>query len=419
MKGTNFLPQAKKKRNGRKFFYMEKDKEKDKKIRILEVVDNWFPVVDGVVKVVHNYAKRLNKKAECTVLAPKYPNSPEIKEYEQIKCASVSGGKFGVRLPLPREDFVLLKKLREKEYDIIHCHSPATLCGYAMKYAKNHGIPTVFTVHTKYHEEIEANVKVKSLRKLAMKIVLDNIRKADYLWAVSESAKKMLIKDYKIPIECKVVPNGGELEEYISESDVRGTEKEIREKYKDSMILLAVGRLVKVKNFPVIIKAVKILSDKKIDVTLLIAGKGEAEKGLKELAKELGVAEKVIFLGEIKDKTKLASYYLVSDLLLMPSTFDTSSLAVKDAYALSLPVAVVRGAPAAEGVKDGINGFLTDGTPESFAEKIEFAYKNRSLLKETGKKGHEELYLSWDKITDDVLEYYKEIISEYNSGKKK
>ena len=69
-------------------------------MKILEVIDNYFPTVDGVVSVVYNYAVRLNKKAECTVLAPKYPNAPIATEYELIACKSVSGGKYGVRLPV-------------------------------------------------------------------------------------------------------------------------------------------------------------------------------------------------------------------------------------------------------------------------------------------------------------------------------
>lgn len=380
-------------------------------MKILEVIDNYFPTVDGVVSVVYNYAVRLNKKAECTVLAPKYPNAPIATEYELIACKSVSGGKYGVRLPLPFLDMKLRKTLKDRNFDIIHCHSPVTLCAYIEKYAKKRGIPVIFTVHTKYHEEINAHVKSRLLRKIAISYLIRNMRKADVCLAVSEGAKKMLKEVYRVDTPCTVVPNGAELGEFnVSDEEIAEIRKEYGICDKD-FVAFTVGRLTAVKNFPLAIDAVKILADEGIPVKLIIVGSGDYEKELKKHVKEYGLEERIIFTEQIKEKRKLAAIYEAADLFLMTSTFDTSSLAVKDAYATALPVLAIKGSSPADGIEDGKNGFLSEENAEDFAKRIREIYSEKEKLKEIGKTGKKDLYKSWDDITDEVLAIYKETVN--------
>lgn len=396
---------------------MSEGRENGEEMKILEVIDNYFPTVDGVVSVVHNYAVQLNRKAECTVLAPKYPNAPIAEDYELIACKSVSGGKYGVRLPLPFFDAKLREILKEREFDIIHCHSPVTLCAYIERYAKKRGIPVIFTVHTKYHEEINAHVKSRLLRKIAIGYIISNMRKADACWAVSEGAKKMLKEDYRVDTPCKVVPNGAELGEYnISDEEIA----EVKEEYgiKDTdFVALTVGRLVAVKNFHMAIDAVKILADEGIPVRLIMVGSGDCEKELKKLAEGYGLKEEIIFTGWIKEKRKLAALYSAANLFLMPSTFDTSSLAVKDAYATALPVLAIKGSSPADGIEDGKNGFLSEADTVAFANRIKDIYKDTVKIAEIGKAGQKELYKSWEDITDEVLELYKETLNQIKQTK--
>lgn len=387
---------------------MEERKDIGKKMRILEVVDNYYPTIDGVVNVVDNYAKLLNKRAECTVLAPKYPNSPMPDGYTLIQSKSISWGRYIVRLPLPIFDFKLIKYFKENKFDVVHVHSPVTLARFVLKYAKKNNIPTVFTVHTKYHEEINAHIKFKCLRKMAMSYIISNMRKVNYIWAVSDGAKKMLHETYGVEKDCVVVRNGAELSpEFVDLQKV----EEIRRKYslQGNTVLLAVGRLVKVKNFDLIISAMKPLKDKGLKVKLLIVGGGEYEKELKKLVKSLDLSDTVIFTERIADKRSIADYYAVSDLLVTASTFDTSSLVVRDAYALSLPVLAVKDSFAAEGIIDGENGFLAENSTVSFADKLSNIIERKETLPTVGKRGHDELYAPWEKIVEEVFDRYSEI----------
>ena len=62
---------------------MSEGRENGEEMKILEVIDNYFPTVDGVVSVVHNYAVQLNRKAECTVLAPNI-RTPRLRKITNL-----------------------------------------------------------------------------------------------------------------------------------------------------------------------------------------------------------------------------------------------------------------------------------------------------------------------------------------------
>lgn len=388
------------------------------KLRILEVIDNYFPIVDGVVRVVDCYAENLNKKADCTVFAPRYPNCPETDKYKLILSPSISGGKYGVRLPVPYFSCKLRKFFKNNKFDIIHCHSPVTLAGYIAGYAKKNNIPLLFTIHTKFHEEINAHVRIKFLQKFALNFLLRNIRKMDYFWAVSDSGKRLLNDVYNIEADCKIMRNGAYLSEETANKSVVEKIKKDYELEKSDIVLLDVGRLVKVKNYDLILDTVSILKNKGYSVKAFIVGDGDYKKEIITRINETNLSDEIILTGYVKDEERLASYYIASDMFILPSTFDTSSLAVRDAYAMSLPVLTVKNSAAAEGIIDNHNGFIAECNANAFAEKIEYAIAHKNVLSDVGKNGKNELYVSWSKITDEVLKEYQEIVSLHRDLKK-
>ena len=133
---------------------------------------------------------------------------------------------------------------------------------------------------------------------------------------------------------------------------------------------------------------------------------------------EANLSDEIILTGYVKDEETLASYYIASDMFILPSTFDTSSLVIKDAYAMSLPVLTVKDSAAAEGIIDNHNGFIAECNANAFAEKIEYVIAHKNILSDVGKNGKNELYVSWSKITDEVLKEYQEIVSLHRDLKK-
>ena len=75
----------------------------------------------------------------------------------------------------------------------------------------------------------------------------------------------------------------------------------------------------------------------------------------RELAKELGCLERVRFLGSTRE---IQTVYAASDVLLLPTPYDTFAMVVSEAMAARLPVIISREAGAAELVVHGSNGFV-------------------------------------------------------------
>lgn len=387
---------------------------KMEEIRILEVVDNYYPIIDGVVNVVDNYCRILNSKegVTCDALVPWYPNTFDGGGYKVIRTLSMSGGKYGVRLPLPMFDRKLKKYLKEHHYDIIHCHSPVTLSRTMLRFAKKNNVPIVFTVHTKYHEEINRSVKLKCLQKFALNFLLYSIRRMDYVWAVSNKIAQCLHDVYKIDVPCDVVENGSPnatlSEEKLFELACISKEKHA---ITDERVLLFVGRLVVVKNISMLLNTMKILKENGLKFKFLIVGDGDYKKQLEQEAKKLGVDDVTIFVGQVNDVAELSSYYKIADYFLFASMFDSAPLVVREASKMGAPSILAKGSSSAEKIIDNENGFLADLTPEAWADKI-MQIENNPQIYQKVKANCSSIYPTVDQIVDNVLEKYKEIIKK-------
>ena len=97
--------------------------------------------------------------------------------------------------------------------------------------------------------------------------------------------------------------------------------------------LLSVGTLKEVKNHSLLLYAFSMLSIQ--DSELMIVGSGELETSLRQLAGELGIADKVIFAGFQSDPTP---FYLSADLFVLSSDYEGFGNVIVEALAQGLPV---------------------------------------------------------------------------------
>lgn len=131
----------------------------------------------------------------------------------------------------------------------------------------------------------------------------------------------------------------------------------------DTVVILAVGRLVQKKGFKYLIQATHLVLKRQKNVLLIIVGDGDLRDQLKSLAKKLKILEYVKFVGNV-GRNKIFCYYNLADIFIMPSIVDSQGniddrpVALLEAIACGKPVIATNFPGNALSIKDQISGLL-------------------------------------------------------------
>ena len=119
------------------------------------------------------------------------------------------------------------------------------------------------------------------------------------------------------------------------------------------MKVVTVGRLIPLKQIDLLIEAVSQLEN----VGLVVVGDGPEREGLEELARCLGIVDRVHFAG-IRSKETMFSFLCACDLFVLNSTHEGFPYVLLEAMSLGLPVLATGVGGTPELVHDGQNGLL-------------------------------------------------------------
>jgi UDP-glucose:(heptosyl)LPS alpha-1,3-glucosyltransferase len=243
-----------------------------------------------------------------------------------------------------------------------------------------------------------------------------NYKKGNYkkIVAVSYGVKKEIMQCYNVLEEdIVVIPNGIDLEEFNPKNRSLYFE-EVRKEYNiplDYFVLLFIGYEFRRKGLEFVIKAIAKIKNEKIK--LIVVG-NDNKKPYEKLAKDLGVLDKVIFVGQ---QTKVNKFYAASDIFVFPTFYEAFSHVTLEAIASGLPLLTTKVNGTEELITDGKEGFFINRDADDIAEKIKILIEDRNLYKDmsiNARKRAEEY--SWDNITNKYLELFKGV---YNLKNKK
>lgn len=382
-------------------------------IKIAMFIDTYFPMVDGVINVVHNYATRLaaDDEFEVAVFAPHHgKKQTDDYPYKLVRCKSMRIFIVEYPLPLPALDKKFNKALEAFAPDIVHIHSPFTIGSTAVKYAKKHGIPAIATMHSQFEQDFYRATHSKFITKLLLKKVMRVFNKCDEFYGVSAAASQVFLK-YGAKHLPLVMNNGTDMRPV---ADRAAASERVNERYglpADMPVFIFVGRITLLKNVLFLADALKELKDKRYKV--LFVGDGKDMPALKTRISRDGLENNVMFLGKITDRDELADLLCRAKLLLFPSLYDTNSLVQNEAAAQSLPTLFLDGAVTASAVTDGVNGFTAPQDPKAYAEKIESILRDDELYNKAAIGANRDLYRTWDDAVDFAKSEYKRIIDKY------
>ncbi len=382
-----------------------------KKITIGIFNDSFFPMVDGVVMVVDNYAKRLSKYANVIVFVPKYKEEYDDSRfnYKVVRCNSIKTPFYVYAIPTPDIDINFKRILEESNLDIIHIHSPFTVGQVGIKYAKEHNIPIVATMHSQFKQDFDRAFKNEPMAKYFTNKVIDVFEKCDECWAVNSEVARIFHEEYGYSRMPRVMDNATEM----LPIDKKEALKYIKNKHsiKNEKILLFVGRINKLKNIYFIADSLKEIGNK-VNYKMIFIGDGPDEKDFKEYVNKFDLNNNIIFTGKITDRELLAKYYAASSLFLFPSLYDASSIVQIEAACQSTPGLFLEGAATTANVINNKNGFIVKNDIKEYANKIIEVLKNKKLLDEVSNNAFKELYVSWDKQIERVYDLYLNIINK-------
>lgn len=135
----------------------------------------------------------------------------------------------------------------------------------------------------------------------------------------------------------------------------------------DMLHIVSVGRLAPEKHFENIVPVAKTLRDMSTDFVWHIVGDGPERSQLETLIAENDLKDHVILEGS---KANPYPYMKYADLFVHPSYVESQGLTVLEALALGVPCVVTKSRGPCEFIKDGVNGLLTEQSPESLTEKV-------------------------------------------------
>lgn len=377
--------------------------------------DSFPPTVDGVSNVVLNYAQLIQDNyGEAIVATPFYKNQTDDYSFPIVRYHSIKlMDKLSYRAGNPY-DLRSLKKLRKRNMDLIHVHSPFSSAVLAkMLQIKKHKIPIVFTYHTKFNIDFEERIDSPLFRKIATEFIKANIKSADEVWVVSKGAGEAL-KEIGYHGDYRVMENGTDFQRGRAPEEAINA---LRKQYTispDELVFLFVGRMMWYKNCRLTLDALRILYDAGLSFRMFMVGDGFEWEEIQDYTREIGISDRVIFPGAIRDRDDLRAYYSLANLFLFPSTFDTSGLVVKEAAACDCPALLLSGSCAAEGVVDDFSGFIAEEeTSLCCATRILHAVGDPGKLRAVGKNAGEHVYLSWDEAVAKAYHRYEEILTEW------
>lgn len=276
----------------------------------------------GVEMVVMNYYRHIDRtKIQFDFFALEGSAIPQREEIEKLGGRIYVVPRYTHLLQYEREIQKLFKK---NKYEIVHSHMN-TLSVFSLFGAKRAQIPNriLHNHSTAGKGETKKNIMKYALRPFAKVFPTQ-------LCACSNLAGEWI---YGKNTQFKVFNNAIDLDKYKYDEEKRN---ELRNRLgiEEKKVIGHIGRFCYAKNHDFLIDIFNEVLKREKNAILLLIGEGELEQEVREKVKELGLEEKVLFLGKKEDAYK---YYQAMDVFVLPSRYEGLPVVGVEAQACGLP----------------------------------------------------------------------------------
>jgi glycosyltransferase involved in cell wall biosynthesis len=200
------------------------------------------------------------------------------------------------------------------------------------------------------------------------------------------AVKDQAVREENLPAEkIEVINNGLDLSPYEMPPQNGSLRKELGLSRDTPLVGMVANFNFEIKGHRYFVEAAKALSDRSTGAAFLLVGDGPLRKSYEQMAHELGLKEKIRFLGKRNDVPSILSGL---DISVLSSTSEGLSNVILESMAAGKPVVVTNVGGSSELVRDGINGCLVPpADSRAMAEAIENLLRNPRQAVQMGRVG--------------------------------
>ncbi len=333
-----------------------------KKIKIMTAI--WSMKAGGAQQIVLNYLRYFQNDPDIDFWLYVYTEPTDSKYDREIaekkyNVVYLNNPMTKIQIPYIRRHFQHLvsrkvweEAIRQFRPDIIHIHISPLLIDLLPGIEKNN-ITTSFSTLHGYPLRFKGYIK---------KVMSNAFKKGKVIPICITNEQAEIAKKWYGFQEYELIRNGIDVKYYTSKCISR---EEARKRFgitDDAFVICGVGRLAAIKNYPLLIEAFSMIKSSIKNAILLIAGEGKEEKKLKELVKNKGLDNDVVFLGSIDNTVEL---YCAADVLALTSFSEASPLVPIEAQVCGLRCVISYGSP-----KESIISQNSRRMPEKASAKL-------------------------------------------------
>ena len=374
--------------------------------RIIALFASAFhPHVGGVEEHVRQLAHACHRKGHQAIVVTNRwpPELPEFEEHEGIPvyrfAMRTPGGSLRERakyqLNRASTERRMLDVLRKHKVDLLHVHCVSSNGYYAQVVRRALHLPLVVTTHGE--RTMDAG-QIYQRSAFMNRMLCALLAEADHITACSQHTLDDLEGWHGQPFgpRAQVVYNGIDLSSFTSAKPYPHPRPYI----------LGIGRHVPQKGFDVLLQAFAQAHQTSHD--LLLAGNGPERPALERLAADLGLADRVRFVGRA-DRPIAVSLFAGCSFFVLPSRQEPQGIVNLEAMAAGKAVLASRVGGVPEIVQDGETGLLVSAEDApALAKAIERLTDDAPLRQRLGAAGQERAQaFDWDAIAEQYLDIYR------------
>jgi len=349
-----------------------------KKIKVMNLI--WHMGDGGAQQIIINYLRAFQNDPDidfrlCVFTGPtnsKYDQEIREKNYDVVYL-----NEPDTKCPIPyvRRFFrrAVVTKAWEAAFadfqpDIVHVHLSALL-EQTLPVIQHANIPVRFyTLHSSPYRQ----------KGRLRKIISEAFQKRHIIPVCLTEEQVRMAQDWYGITDYELVRNGIDVDALRMGCCCREEARDYFGLDQHSFVVIGVGRLNPVKNFPLLIEAFAEIRKIRPNAKLVLAGDGDERKNLHRLVQEKNLSDHVLFPGNIMEISKL---YCAADVLGITSISESVSLAALEAQVCNLRCILSDGVPSESILLENTRKMPANATAKEWAVALlDFSYSGSSVL---------------------------------------